>query len=616
MKSHYHIVLIIGLLLVSCSNRLSERALAQNKTDEKTILADNNSSWYEANRIQVHTRLPFKMKDDPVFIEAHKALSNNGVKVLTRFMKGGQEGAWWPTSSGSTHERLKPGQNLGEDIITKAHENDQKVIAYYRHMEDLEMAKKHPDWVCKDSEGGTYAERGKLMCLNSPYREHVKQRLIELVKIGVDGFYFDSRHMPREGCWCNFCKSLYLKTYGGKYPKSKSFSNPNWLRLREMNNTIVEEVFKYWKNAVSQYNPEVLFLVSSHKWPSLFDHHLSSQLLYEADVVKTEFQKGALKSSSEYAFPFPKNYRIIPKDIRLSLAWDICRDASKRPPHVWTPRLDRNYANESAALYAAGAVITHGGVLNIDFAEDQLLNHSFTKLFDLNAKIGNQLEGFKPLDYFGIYYSERARNQFFGQPQEAWDTHLGPIFGIYESVVRDKLPYQFITDQTLPDRIDDLSILFCPDTTQLNDVQKALIRKFVKKGGQLILNDPNWDWASSSGNETASTKFLKQLKEAKQPPVVAKINNPKVHVNYYQKNGTIIAIFANQFDHIDVRKKTQKGQEFIKPKDCIGGSLVLESKANSAINLLNNQKLVYRDGAIKVPAFSNLLIVKIPRSNQ
>jgi hypothetical protein len=70
------------------------------------------------------------------------------------------------------------GQNLAKKIIDQLHDLNMKAIIYYRHLEDAEMLKEHPDWACKDINGNLIKNaRGVTMSFNSPYRDVVIERL-------------------------------------------------------------------------------------------------------------------------------------------------------------------------------------------------------------------------------------------------------------------------------------------------------------------------------------------------------------------------------------------------------------------------------------------------------
>jgi len=72
------------------------------------------------------------------------------------------------------------------------HRHGMRYVPYYwAQREPQAVGQTHPEWRCRNRAGkptGYY-------CVNTPYRDLVRNRIVELVKdIGVDGIFFDMFH--------------------------------------------------------------------------------------------------------------------------------------------------------------------------------------------------------------------------------------------------------------------------------------------------------------------------------------------------------------------------------------------------------------------------------------
>lgn len=104
-------------------------------------------------------------------------------------------------------------RNLLVEQIEAAHARDIRVPIYTTVLWDHYTAQRHPEWIQIDHQGqirGTApydAGFYRLMCLNSPYTEFLKEHVSEIFATmpAVDGFFFDIVQ-PQE-CSCYNCKA-------------------------------------------------------------------------------------------------------------------------------------------------------------------------------------------------------------------------------------------------------------------------------------------------------------------------------------------------------------------------------------------------------------------------
>lgn len=109
------------------------------------------------------------------------------------------------------HPNLK-NKNLLQEQIEACHRHGIRVPIYTTVMWDDYNAKEHPDWLTKDENGkvinwyGEY-EAGfyRFLCINSPYRQFLKENTKEILEIisPCDGLFFDIL-FPVD-CSCKYC---------------------------------------------------------------------------------------------------------------------------------------------------------------------------------------------------------------------------------------------------------------------------------------------------------------------------------------------------------------------------------------------------------------------------
>ncbi len=518
--------------------------------------------WFDGSRVQLHTRLGLRGRrfNEDTFYNAAKYFKQMGVKVFSRHIVTGGEGAWWPSAVGAVHDLAKD-RNIAKEIIDDTHKHGLKVIVYYRHVEDDWAAENHPEWRCVDWNGKPImASRGINMCMNSPYADYVLRRQLELVDLGADGFFYDHVHMPREACWCRYCRDAYKKLTGLDYPKDDNPDDPFWHKLKEFNNYTIAKTFSEWREALHERRADVVMVVGSNLWPCLSDKHMDHRAFRIMDCHKTEFNKGTVYRSPKALWPFPSNMRPMDLDVRLGYGFDVSRDASDgRPAHVWAHRIQY----ESHALAASAGMVAHGCVANLDVRETEIPDMNFKSSFEMGDRVSPYLKGTKPLRWAAVLHSEYARDRLGLDGYKVWKDNLYPLYGAYHVLLRDRVPVGFLTDSQLEqERLDRVRVIFVPDYKRLSDAMKESLGKFEKRGGTVVANRPEWEWHTEAGWPRATKQFREALAEAyRTVPVRAAGGNEKMHLQAYRsKDGKRLTVcVANDFSWVQVGGQGEEG---------------------------------------------------------
>jgi hypothetical protein len=275
--------------------------------------------WFEANRVQGHTRLALgKHKPPPPpprfwyatreFNQAAAGFRELGAGAFTRHLKSGSEDPWWPTvlpvdPDGVVHSDrprdingiiLEPGENVAKAIIDEAHTQGLKIIAYYWDASEETVVGLQDDWVCRRPHHGKELKSPRCIQLDltGPYRELVLTRLLELAEMGADGFFFDSRHIHRAGCWGTALEAAWKAETGEDappLPKQGEEPSPRYLEFLDFRARRIEETFSYWRDTVKARHRNVVFVISTDDFAALIDRGVTTRLARIADSAKNEY---------------------------------------------------------------------------------------------------------------------------------------------------------------------------------------------------------------------------------------------------------------------------------------------------------------------------------------
>ncbi len=574
--------------------------------------------WFDAHRVQLHTRLApsFLRRDPERFLEPGKWFKEMGVKVFSRHIVSGDEGAWWPSQHGAIDD-MAVERNVAQQVIEDAHENGLRIIAYYRHIEDGWAAENHPEWRCVGPTGKPIpGTRGINMCMNSPYADFVLARQLELVELGTDGFYYDSVHMPRNGCWCEFCREKFTTLTGLTHPSKLDMDDPVWHKLKEFNNYTIAQTFATWRKALHARNPNLVMVVGSNLWPCLSDKHMDHRVFQILDCHKTEFNKGNVYRSPSALWSFPSDFRPMELDVRLGWGFDVARDATDgRPAHVWAHRIQ----SESHMLAATAGMVGHGCIANLDVRESRIPDDNFKSCFAMGERVSPFLKGTKPVRQVAILHSEQARDRDGLDYRKVWKDSLYPMYGAYHVLLRERIPCGFIFDsQLLQGKFEGIHSIFVPNFEDLPDAQKAALDAFKATGGDVVLNNPEWEWHTHSGWQSAVKQFRAELKDL-DVGIQANGGIEKMHLQAFSsKDGKQLSIcLMNDFSWVQVGGKGEEG--FVegddphslanRPEPCEGVRLILKRKPRRVFEANSGQELVWTPDGIKVPGFQNLAVI-------
>ncbi len=524
--------------------------------------ADRLPAWFEQNRVQAHFENRIHDDLDGLYQQLHPAVRSMGARVLTRIFKTTGEGAWWPTAVGETNELLR-GRDLGRELVEHAHQCGLRVFAYYRIMCDDFVEREHPEWLCRDVHGELVLEprtrrrpnprdRRHVICFNSPARQFVQARLLELADRGVDGIYFDSWHMP-EVCTCENCRRLFQQQTGRPLRVPADRSSPDYQRAAAFVAQSIVRNFRQWKAAVRAKHPDVLFAIGSSLYPCFHTQmQLTADLLAISDTSKTEFSKpfggflgwpvvdgrlvrGRLPRHLDPSFALPSY------DVQNALGWTFTRDSCDgRPPLMWVPFT----RTEQQALFSAAAAVTYGCVASIHPTDlwsrrTRRINPAaierYRPVYAYGQKVSPHLAGTRPLRWALLHISERSRNRRIADQRKLWVEFFAPLLAAFETFQQAHWPVATINDRQLAAGVpDQAAVLVLTHRDELDQPQRRAVERFTRRGGVVVCLDDWTGWHLRGEKETLKRKLLEGLEDRGLVPPIRVRGPARLHAVFFR----------------------------------------------------------------------------------
>ncbi len=520
--------------------------------------------WFEEHRVQAHFENSIQHDLAGLYQNLHPAIREMGAEVLTRIFKTTAEGAWWPTAAGYTNEATD-GRDLGREIARDAHEHGLRAIAYYRIMCDDYVEEEHPEWLCRDAAGKLVLEprtrrrrnvqdRKHVICFNSPARELIKTRLLELADRGVDAIYFDSWHMP-EVCTCENCQAAYRQDTGKTMTITANRGSEDYRRNADFVARSIVRNFRDWEQAVKAKYPDVIFAIGSSLYPC-FDRQMqiTDELLQISDTSKTEFSKsfggflawpldGPGIEVMRRRRPYLDDSFALPTyDLQNALGWTLTRDSCDgRPPLMWIPFT----RTEQEAMFSTAAAVSYGSIASIHptglwirgTASIQASAADMYKpCYALGERVSPHLANTRPFRFALIHVSERSRNARIADPRALWVEFSAPVLGAFEALKENHWPVATINDLQLANAIPrETRVVILPHARELTDAQRSVLNEFESAGGTIVRLDSTGGWQLKTDKPKRKRELLAQLAAKIELPPIQARGPAAMHAVFFQE---------------------------------------------------------------------------------
>jgi len=432
--------------------------------------------WFTETRIHAHTRLSplawkrtvgnsalekFLFDRNAIWAEgydhAEEALAKMGVSVYTRHGKTMDEEPPWPSSMPRNEHGPLQDPNT-KDLITpiteRARAEGVHVLIYYWDNSDTLSRTSNTSWTCKDKNGKIigHSVKGPHLDISSEYKKTVAARLIELRNKGASGIYLDWRHFPPTGCFGTELEQRFREQHP-EFSEVRSSSPSFWRAFQLFQADTMADVINEWADFFRQ-DTNFAMVVSVTSLPNLINREMTYDLA-RAGIPKTEFHIATKKGLMNYLFQYNPDLKLrAPSpEARMAFGWSMLRTVSKSSPHVWI----NGVPTWEQLMLAVGAVVSHGGIANVDIDERNITEASdedgvkpravLKKIYGLNTRIGPLFKNAAPSDYVAVHFSETERNKY--GKRNGWVKVASPALKVFETLLAAGVPVVGIDDRIL-----------------------------------------------------------------------------------------------------------------------------------------------------------------------
>lgn len=392
---------------------------------------------------------------------------------------------------GPEHPKMK--NDFLRELITEAKKKGIRVVAMIGHTANKYLYIIHREWVQVNVRGETillehvpnttknYEPEWPQLCINSPFIEHVKKEIMEVLRLGVDGVFLDSfRYQPdpERACYCKWCREAFRMEYGYDMPTKPSWSDSRWRRLWDWRYKVVARRIKELYELTKKHNEQALFMYNSHPggWAGRTNRVVEEARDY-IDVVYAE--------CSEVDHQPPG---FITEMVKLTKAMN-----SGKP--VWA---SRNYFHLYRTVQATTGVAIRQGLREVIIAggspwllvfpstykQSPELLDAAKQVFQEHEVLEEYLEGVEPIRYAGIVVSNKSRDHYGRlRPQK----YVDEIRGFYYALTHSHIPVEFISEKDLTlDNMRKYRVLILANTVCMDDHIINNIAEYVEKGGKIL----------------------------------------------------------------------------------------------------------------------------------
>lgn len=387
------------------------------------------------------------------------------------------------------------------DVLREAVEEGRRlglpVIAYCVQQYPSQALREHPDWRMVGADGKAIDGR---VCYRSGYRGYMKRMLSEQLEYGIDGFHLDMVDQgfgPPYGCWCGTCQGEFTARFGHPMPPGPTWDEA-WDRMLEFRYDASDRFEREMTDHIRQARPGATVDFNYHGNPpfSWEVGQLPVRHARNGDFVTGEtgvwgFSALTVGLNAEF-------YRAATPGRRVQVAMQrgvrMYHDQTTRPLH------DLRW--EMFGLLAHGAFVTMVDKTGFDGWLDPLAYDRFGRLFREVAAKRDHF-GQPPLQEVGILFGSRTRD-WVGRDQPA-DFFLA-FQGAHKAMVYEHLPWGVLHEEDLsPQALDRFRVVILPNVAILVSAQVELLRRYVERGGCLVVTGTSGTCDFRGGPRSTST---------------------------------------------------------------------------------------------------------------
>jgi hypothetical protein len=455
--------------------------------------------WWEREPIRILDLLNFYDQIDmwsPEETARRKAAAGFPVdNMYVHLLKHGfdDQGFYFKTAL-SARERpdfLKP-------YLPAARKQGMRVTVYFNvHYFTNEFGAKHRDWLQVRENGqllGTEYGSGTDFCVNSPWREWVKQGLQDLCRYPIDGVFFDGPIFRPDTCYCQHCRKKFKDRYSTDLPTKKSRQGLAAQRLLEFQTASLTEFLRDTRRVIKAANPEIGFYMNGGalggNWAT---GRMNRQLVQEQDWLSSE---GGFIYNDLMRTPLWK------PGMRARL---LETQAGGKPVVVIAGAMQKPWTYtmlppaELRLLYADS--MANGAGIYYSLTPTMLDQPETRAIADINSYFTRNIEYYRRTRSearVALVWSDTTVNTYEGsaaQLMDMYDVRAGrevgnpeaEFWGLAEALLRAHVPFDVVDDWTLErDPLSRYRLILLPNVASMSDRTAARLADYIRSGGHLF----------------------------------------------------------------------------------------------------------------------------------
>ena len=453
---------VVFLLALSCSARASDEA----PPTPKWLRDITRVAYTDLPNIQPIGDWPEKLIED---------CAKSGIQLF--FSRAHSGDGWndlgWKSAFG------KPDPKMGDrdgtrEVLALCHKHGIRYIPYlWAQREPVAFGVEHPDWRCVNAKGN----KTSYFCINTPYRDLVRNRIVELVKeVGVDGIFFDMFHARADECYCPACKAKFKQETGQEPPLKEDFDSVLWQQWVNFKYRSIESTMLEFNRAIKAANPEAALLVNSwNAWVYRNPHNIRNSIRV-AEVVDGMLEETGWYDTvdpSFFAFPALHNF----------MSWHLgglCKDTRafmwSSPSYVLSQPVGGIEATIRVMTMMANGSVPAQSVPGRDVMARYMADTAARDEFFRHDRVH---------PWCGLVMSEKTE-LWYGR-DDSKNRYIKGVYGAFQAMMERHLPVSLVTDRELErGKLDDCKVLFMPNCAAMSDAELETVRRFVRNGGGLV----------------------------------------------------------------------------------------------------------------------------------
>lgn len=398
-----------------------------------------------------------------------------GVQLLfSRAHSGeGWEGLGWKSRFGAPDPKMKDRDGTRE-IAEHCHKRGIRYLPYYwAQREPLKFGEEHPELRCVNAKGN----RTLYYCMNTAYRDLVRNRIVELVRdLHTDGVFFDMFHARADECYCDACKAKFKQQTGLGPPLKEDFDSLVWQQWVNFKYRSLEEAMLDFNRAIKAANPEAALMVNSWNAWVIRNSHNTRNSIRVAEVVDAMLEEVGWYDTvdpSFFAFPAHQNF----------MNWHLAGLCKDKRAFMWSsPSYMRTQPlRYTEAMIRSMNMMTNGAVPAQSVPGRGVMAKYMADIAQRESCFTND----RLYPWCGLVVSEKTE-LWYGR-DDPKSRYLKGIYGAYQAMLEQHLPISLVTDRELErGRLDSLKVLFLPNCAAMSEAELETVRNFVKAGGGLV----------------------------------------------------------------------------------------------------------------------------------